>query len=96
MDDVRDDGESDLPADGLLFCSTTVRLKECCACFDSISFCLSKGVGAPMGSVIIGTKRFIERPKLFRKMFGGGTRQVFNPISILIDHVTRSGQGIPT
>lgn len=53
-----------------------VDLKEYCACFDSISFCLAKGVGAPMGSVIVGNKRFIERAKWFRKMFGGGTRQV--------------------
>ncbi|KAL1862272.1 hypothetical protein Plec18170_001097 [Paecilomyces lecythidis] len=52
-----------------------VDLKEYCACFDSISFCLAKGVGAPMGSVIVGTKAFIERAKWFRKMFGGGTRQ---------------------
>ncbi|KAJ5363621.1 uncharacterized protein N7496_009334 [Penicillium cataractarum] len=52
-----------------------VDLKEYCACFDSISFCLAKGVGAPMGSVIVGTKRFIERAKWYRKMFGGGTRQ---------------------
>ncbi|OOQ86015.1 putative low-specificity L-threonine aldolase [Penicillium brasilianum] len=52
-----------------------VDLKEYCACFDSISFCLAKGVGAPMGSVIVGNKRFIERAKWFRKMFGGGTRQ---------------------
>ncbi|GLI75601.1 hypothetical protein PoHVEF18_003860 [Penicillium ochrochloron] len=53
-----------------------VDIKEYCACFDSISFCLAKGVGAPMGSVIVGNKRFIERAKWFRKMFGGGTRQV--------------------
>ena len=53
-----------------------VNLKEYCACFNSISFCLAKGVGAPMGSVIVGNKRFIESAKWFRKMFGGGTRQV--------------------
>jgi threonine aldolase len=53
-----------------------VNLKEYCACFDSISFCLAKGVGASIDRVIVGNKRFIERPKWFRKMFGGGTRQV--------------------
>jgi len=53
-----------------------VSLKEYCACFDSISICLAKGLGAPMGSIILGSKRFIERAKWFRKMFGGGTRQV--------------------
>lgn len=53
-----------------------VDLKEYCACFDSISICLAKGLGAPMGSVIVGSKKFIQRAKYFRKMFGGGTRQV--------------------
>lgn len=53
-----------------------VDLKEYCACFDSISICLAKGLGAPMGSVIVGSKKFINRAKYFRKMFGGGTRQV--------------------
>lgn len=53
-----------------------VDIKEYCECFDSVSICLSKGLGAPMGSVIVGSKRFINRAKFFRKMFGGGTRQV--------------------
>lgn len=53
-----------------------VSLKDYCACFDSISFCLAKGIGAPMGSVIVGSREFIERAKWFRKMLGGGTRQV--------------------
>ena len=53
-----------------------VDIKEYCACFDSISICLAKGLGAPMGSVILGSKPFIARAKWFRKMFGGGTRQV--------------------
>ncbi|GAD93399.1 L-allo-threonine aldolase, putative [Paecilomyces variotii No. 5] len=52
-----------------------VSLKDYCACFDSISICLAKGLGAPMGSIILGSKSFIERAKWFRKMFGGGTRQ---------------------
>lgn len=53
-----------------------VDIKDYCACFDSVSICLSKGLGAPMGSIILGSRRFIERTKFFRKMFGGGTRQV--------------------
>lgn len=53
-----------------------IDLKEYCACFDSISICLAKGLGAPMGSIILGSRPFIERAKWFRKMFGGGTRQV--------------------
>ncbi|KAK7414910.1 hypothetical protein QQX98_006331 [Neonectria punicea] len=52
-----------------------VALKDYSACFDSMSICLAKGLGAPMGSVILGSKPFIERAKWYRKMFGGGTRQ---------------------
>jgi threonine aldolase len=43
---------------------------------DSVMFCLSKGLGAPVGSMILGTKEFIERARMYRKMFGGGMRQV--------------------
>lgn len=52
-----------------------VDLKAYAACFDSMSICLAKGIGAPIGSVILGKKAFIERAKWFRKMLGGGTRQ---------------------
>ncbi|MBI4471221.1 MAG: aminotransferase class I/II-fold pyridoxal phosphate-dependent enzyme, partial [Acidobacteria bacterium] len=44
--------------------------------FDSIQFCLSKGLGAPVGSLIVGSKAFIERCRSIRKMLGGGMRQV--------------------
>jgi threonine aldolase len=43
---------------------------------DSVMFCLSKGLGAPLGSMIVGTREFIERARMYRKMFGGGMRQV--------------------
>jgi threonine aldolase len=43
--------------------------------FDTISICLSKGLGAPVGSVLIGTKEMIKRAKRLRKVFGGGMRQ---------------------
>ncbi len=43
--------------------------------FDSISICISKGLGAPVGSVLIGTKNFIARARRIRKVFGGGMRQ---------------------
>jgi len=43
---------------------------------DSVSMCFSKGLGAPVGSVIAGRKPFIERCHRFRKMFGGAMRQV--------------------
>lgn len=44
--------------------------------FDSASLCLSKGIGAPVGSMVVGTKAFIKRAKWFRKMFGSGVRQI--------------------
>ncbi len=53
-----------------------VSLNEYGKYFDSISVCLSKGLGAPVGSVIIGSAAFIEQARVFRKMFGGGMRQV--------------------
>ena len=43
---------------------------------DSIQFCLSKGLGAPMGSVLVGSKEFITEARIWRKRFGGGMRQV--------------------
>lgn len=42
---------------------------------DSIMFCLSKGLGAPVGSMLVGNKDFIEKARKIRKMFGGGMRQ---------------------
>ncbi len=42
---------------------------------DSVMFCLSKGLGAPVGSMIVGTRAFIEKGRVYRKMFGGGMRQ---------------------
>jgi threonine aldolase len=43
--------------------------------FDSCTLCLSKGLGAPVGSLVIGSKEFITRAHRFRKQFGGGMRQ---------------------
>lgn len=43
--------------------------------FDSVSVCFSKGLGAPVGSVLLGDKAFIERSERIRKMVGGGMRQ---------------------
>ena len=42
---------------------------------DSVMFCLSKGLGAPVGSMIAGSEAFIEKARIYRKMFGGGMRQ---------------------
>lgn len=51
-------------------------LREYCACFDSVSLCFSKGLGAPIGSMVVGTRAFRERARWIRKMIGGGTRQL--------------------
>jgi threonine aldolase len=45
------------------------------ALFDSVSLCLSKGLGAPVGSVLIGNESFIREARRFRKVMGGGMRQ---------------------
>ena len=46
-----------------------------CAPCDSIMFCLSKGLGAPVGSMVVGSREFIEKARRVRKMLGGGMRQ---------------------
>src|SRR5690606_11375300 len=43
--------------------------------FDSISICLSKGLGAPVGSLLLGKKDFIKKSRRIRKVLGGGIRQ---------------------
>jgi threonine aldolase len=43
---------------------------------DSVMFCLSKGLGAPVGSMLVGSREFIEKARIYRKLFGGGMRQV--------------------
>ncbi len=48
---------------------------EYAAAFDSISICLSKGLGAPVGSLLLGKKDFIKKSRRRRKSFGGGMRQ---------------------
>jgi threonine aldolase len=52
-----------------------VAPREMAAGFDSVSVCLSKGLGAPVGSVLLGTRDFIDRARRPRKMLGGGLRQ---------------------
>jgi threonine aldolase len=55
--------------------ATGIAESRWAAPFDSISVCYSKGLGAPVGSALVGSKAFLERAKRFRKMFGGGMRQ---------------------
>jgi threonine aldolase len=56
--------------------ATGIKPQEYARWADSVSVCLSKGLGAPIGSLVAGTKEFIDRVHRFRKMFGGGMRQV--------------------
>lgn len=56
--------------------ATGIPASEYARPFDSVSLCLSKGLGAPVGSMVAGGKDFIVRARKNRKMFGGGMRQV--------------------
>jgi threonine aldolase len=51
-------------------------VSELCAGFDSVSICLSKGLGTPAGTVLVGHRDLIERARRIRKMLGGTMRQV--------------------
>ena len=55
--------------------ATGTPVGELAAHADSVTFCLSKGLGAPVGSVVVGTRAFIDRARRARKMLGGGMRQ---------------------
>ncbi len=52
-----------------------VKLSDITKHFDSASLCLSKGLGTPAGSVLVGSKEFIKEARHYRKMIGGGLRQ---------------------
>ncbi|PPQ98978.1 hypothetical protein CVT24_003474 [Panaeolus cyanescens] len=54
---------------------TSTSLKDLCAPFDSVSLCFSKGLGAPVGSMLVGSQAFIAKARWFRRLFGGGMRQ---------------------
>ena len=56
--------------------ATGQAVAEYAAYTDTVTFCLSKGLGCPIGSVLCGTRDFIERARRVRKMLGGGMRQV--------------------
>lgn len=55
--------------------ATGIAAAEYAQAFDTASVCFSKGLGAPIGSALAGSKELIERARRFRKMFGGGMRQ---------------------
>ncbi len=68
-----------LHLDGARLCNALVAKnetpKQYGEVFDSISLCLSKGLGCPVGSVLIGKKELIKKARRIRKVFGGGMRQ---------------------
>ncbi len=68
-----------LHLDGARVCNAAVAsglsLAEIAAPFDSVSLCLSKGLGAPVGSVLVGSAAFVRRAARARKLLGGGMRQ---------------------
>jgi threonine aldolase len=55
--------------------ATGIKPKQYAQWADSVSVCISKGLGAPVGSLVAGSAAFIDRVHRFRKMFGGGMRQ---------------------
>lgn len=55
--------------------ATGISMKEYCRHFDTISLCLSKGIGAPIGSILVGDENTIKKARHFRLLFGGGWRQ---------------------
>ncbi|WP_152039700.1 low-specificity L-threonine aldolase [Salinigranum salinum] len=65
---------------------------EMVAPVDSVLFCLSKGLGAPVGSVLVGSEVFVERARRLRKLFGGGMRQagmIAGPGLLALENVSR-------
>ncbi|MEQ5842200.1 low-specificity L-threonine aldolase [Paraburkholderia acidicola] len=65
--------------DGARVCNAAVAsgrpVSALCAPFDSVSICFSKGLGAPVGSVLVGSKALLESAHRWRKVLGGGMRQ---------------------
>lgn len=56
--------------------ATGVSVKRLCSYVDTICFCISKGLGAPVGGLLCGSRAFIDEARRVRKMLGGGMRQV--------------------
>ncbi len=56
--------------------ATGISMKEYASYFDSVSVCFSKGLGAPIGSLVVGDTSYIQRAHRYRKIYGGGMRQV--------------------
>ncbi|MCP4671374.1 MAG: low-specificity L-threonine aldolase [Desulfobacula sp.] len=76
---IADDNDLSFHLDGARVFNAAIRLKvdvkEITHCFDTISCCLSKGLGAPVGSLLCGSKKQIKKARRWRKVLGGGMRQ---------------------
>jgi len=76
---ICDDNEVALHIDGARIFNASVALEmpvsELTKSVNSLTFCLSKGIGAPVGSVIVGSEEYIQEARKWRKMVGGGMRQ---------------------
>src|SRR2546430_4733480 len=62
---------------------------------DSVMFCLSKGLGAPVGSMLLGTQEFIDEARVVRKMLGGGMRQAGVLAAAGLIALEESPKGLP-
>jgi threonine aldolase len=62
---------------------------------DSVMFCLSKGLGAPVGSMLLGTREFIDEARVVRKMLGGGMRQAGVLAAAGLIALEESPKGLP-
>lgn len=70
-------------------------LKRYTSCFDSVSLCFTKGLGAPIGSIVIGSSSFIKRARWMRKFLGGGIRAagiVSAPARVAVEHIFLGGR----
>ncbi|KAF7539807.1 hypothetical protein G7054_g1892 [Neopestalotiopsis clavispora] len=70
-------------------------LRDFCQLCDSVSLCFTKGLGAPIGSVLVGNTAFITRARWMRKLFGGGLRQtgiISAPMRVALEEVFLGGK----
>ncbi|KAI1140947.1 pyridoxal phosphate-dependent transferase [Hypoxylon sp. FL0543] len=70
-------------------------LKDYASCFDSLSLCFTKGLGAPIGSIVIGSAEFIKRARWMRKLLGGGLRQagvIAAPARVAVEQIFLGGR----
>jgi threonine aldolase len=93
--------EMNLPVhlDGARIFNASVALNDSVAHLtqpvDSVMFCLSKGLGAPVGSMLLGTKAFIDEARAVRKMLGGGMRQAGVLAAAGLVALEESPKGLP-